>query len=76
MGQWDGFRVKNANICLDMFSSDFFAVFYQKNCVFIIFISLSLFCFFFFLIKYQILKYPQQCINQSETGIGDKKNSQ
>ena len=49
----------------------FLLFFIKKICVFIIFISLSL--SFFFLMKYQILRYPQQCINQSETGIGDKK---
>ena len=53
MGQWDGFRVKNANICLHMFSSHFFAVFYQKNLCFYHFhfslsLSLSLSLSFFF----------------------------
>ena len=67
MGQWDGFRVKNANICLHMFSSHFFAVFYQKNlCFYHFHFSLSL----------SLSLSLQQCINQSETGTGDKKNSQ
>ena len=43
-GQWGKFTVKNATFC---FYICFLDVFYQKNCVFIIFIS-------FFLMKYLI----------------------
>ena len=50
----------------------FFCCFLSKKFVFLSFSFLSL-SLFLFLMKYQILRYPQQCINQSETGIGDKK---
>ena len=38
-GQWDEFRVKNGTLCLHPLFEAFFVVFYQKICVFIIFIS-------------------------------------
>ena len=62
---WGEFRVKNAALC--MFKYTFlasFIVFHPKITVFITSI------FFWWSIK-----FPQQKINQSETGIGDKKLS-
>ena len=41
MGQWGKFIVKNATLCLHILLRQFFVVFHQKICVFIIFISFS-----------------------------------
>ena len=62
MGQWSEFTVKNTTLYLYILSWHF----YQKFCVFIIFIP------FFDELS---IEFPQQNINQSKTGIGGKKFS-
>ena len=70
MGQWDEFPVKNGSYYLHKLSWHFFVivvvvvVFHQK-CVFL---SFS----FIFLIS---IEFPEQNINKSETGLGDKELS-
>ena len=63
-GQWGEFTVKNATLYLNILSWHFFAIFHQNICVFI-----KSFLFWW------SVEFPQQNINQSETGIRDKKLS-
>ena len=53
-------RVQNATLCFPVLCWHVFCRF-------------SFFCLFFF--QYQIIKFPQQSINKSETGIGHQKLS-
>ena len=61
MGQWGEFRVKNITICLHIIFRHFLIFFFFKD------------NFHFFL--WWSIKFRPQNINQSETGIGDKKLS-
>lgn len=56
-------QTNNTNLCFHQLFWHFLCFFYQKICVFIIFI-------YFFRIKYQI---SATNINESETGIGGPK---
>ena len=62
--QWGRFRVKNANTCLHILSWHFLLFFSTNLC----------FLHFHFFLWWSI-KFPQQNINQSETGIGGRKLS-
>ena len=62
--QWGEFRVNNATLCLHVPFWYFFC-FSSKN--------LCFYHFHFFF--WWAIKFPQQSINQLETGIGDKKLS-
>ena len=52
-------RIQNATLCFPVLCWHVFVVFH----------------IFFSFFKYQIIKFPQQSINKSETGIGDEKLS-
>ena len=64
-GQQSEFRVKNATLCLHVLFRHFFVAFYQKICVFIIFIS------FFD----KVSNFRNRILIQSEAGTSGKKLS-
>ena len=68
-GQWGEFRVMNTILCLHIL---FWYVFF----LFFVLFFIKKICFYHFHFSFWwSTKFPQQNINQSETGIGEKKLS-